>query len=121
MLRTHPPADAVPEHSSGARLKTGHQFQDTNKQTLGILIAPHARRNLRQHANGRHVRRKLKQVVAKQCFGDWYTVLDERLCRLQQSWIASGGLDLLGVGCLSCRLIAAGAQVICQCRQASVR
>ena len=88
------------------------EFQAPGQQILGVVVAPDARGDLGEHAQGGDVGGMLVQVPAQQRFGFGNAVLAQRGARGEQARIARGGLEEARARGLGARIIADCPQVI---------
>ncbi len=96
------------------RLEAWRQFEAAREQVLGVAVAADAGGDLGQHADRRHVGRKLLQVIAQQRLGHGDAAFGQRERRFQQARIVRGVADVLGIRLVRTRGIAHGEEVIAQ-------
>ena len=90
---------AMQQHRArvAGRLEPGREFEATVEQVAGCPVLAAAHRDLRQHADGRHIGRYLLEVVLEQPLGARHVVGQHRRCGLSQRGAACGALYVAGV------------------------
>ena len=95
-------------------IETGRQLQAALQQVQRILVAAQPGGDLGEHADRRHVGRRLLQVSAQQRLGLGNTVLDQRDGGGQQLRVAGGMAHVVGVGGVGGLLLAGGHEVVAE-------
>ena len=96
------------------RPEARRQFQAAGQQVLGVAVAPDARGDLGQHADGSHVSWKLLQVTAQQRLGDGDATFGQCQRRFHEPGIARRIANVVGVGLVGACGITHRIQVITQ-------